>query len=75
MWFDPEIRILAAMDKTAVNIRMPVGMKRALDEIAEREFRSLNSVILQFIDEAMQGREITWQEEEKPKEAKKKKKS
>ena len=61
------------MKKTQVNLRMPMDMKKALDQIAEKEFRSINSVVLQFLDEAMRARDITWQEEEKQKGSKKKK--
>jgi hypothetical protein len=55
--------------KVAVNIRMPEGMKKILDKIATQEFRSLNSVILQFLDEHLKGKGINWQEEtqKKPK--------
>ena len=49
--------------KVAVNIRMPKGMKKALDEIATGEFRSLNSVILQFLDEKLNTKGIDWREE------------
>ena len=49
--------------KIAVNIRMPKGMKKALDEIATGEFRSLNSVILQFLDEKLNTKGIDWREE------------
>ena len=51
--------------KVAVNIRMPKGMKKALDEIAASEFRSLNSVILQFVDEKLKSKGINWQTESK----------
>jgi len=46
----------------AVNIRMPEGMKKALDEIAASEFRSLNSVILQLLDEQLKSKGINWRE-------------
>ena len=46
--------------KVAVNIRMPEGMKKALDKIAAGEFRSLNSVILQFLDEQLKSKGIDW---------------
>jgi hypothetical protein len=46
--------------KVAVNIRMPAGMKKALDEIATREFRSVNSVILQFLDNHLKSKGIDW---------------
>lgn len=50
--------------KPVVNIRMPVGMKKVLEEIAEREFRSLNSVVLQFLDEQFQAKGLDWRQEE-----------
>ena len=46
--------------KVAVNIRMPEGMKNTLDKIAASEFRSLNSVILQFLDEKLQSKGVNW---------------
>lgn len=49
----------------AVNIRMPEGMKKALDEIAAGEFRSLNSVILQLLDEQLKSKGINWREKDK----------
>jgi len=49
--------------KVAVNIRMPQGMKKALDKIAASEFRSLNSVILQFLDEKLNTKGIDWRED------------
>ena len=55
--------------KVAVNIRMPEGMKKALDQIAAGEFRSLNSVILQFLDEHLRSKGVSWQSQDKePKE-------
>jgi hypothetical protein len=51
--------------KVAVNIRMPEDMKKALDEIAASEFRSLNSVILQFLDERLKSKGVKWQKEAK----------
>jgi hypothetical protein len=51
--------------KVAVNIRMPEDMKAALDKIADGEFRSLNSLILQLLAEALKGRGINWREEGK----------
>ena len=51
--------------KIAVNIRMPAGMKKALDALAESEFRSLNSVILQFLDERLQEKGVEWRKAEK----------
>ena len=50
--------------KVPVNIRMPQGMKKALDEIATNEFRSLNSVILQFLDEKLSTKGIDWRKED-----------
>ena len=49
--------------KVAVNIRMPEDMKAALDKIAGGEFRSLNSLILQLLAEALKARGIPWREE------------
>ena len=49
--------------KVAVNIRMPEGMKKTLDEIAAGEFRSLNSVILQFLDEQLKMKNVDWRKE------------
>ncbi len=49
--------------KIAVNIRMPVDMKEALDKIANSEFRSLNSVILQFLDESLKAKGVEWRKE------------
>jgi hypothetical protein len=51
--------------KVAVNIRMPKEMKLVLDRIATRKFTSLNSIILQFLDENMQRRGIDWRSEGK----------
>lgn len=50
--------------KVPVNIRMPQAMKKALDEIATSEFRSLNSVILQFLDEKLSAKGIDWREDD-----------
>ena len=50
--------------KVAVNIRMPQDMKKALDEIATSEFRSLNSVILQFLDEKLSTKGIDWRKDD-----------
>ena len=44
----------------AVNIRMPEGMKKALDRIATNQFRSLNSLILQLLDDQLKARDINW---------------
>jgi len=55
-------KILIGGMKVAVNIRMPEEMKKALDEIAASEFRSLNSVILQFLDEQLKNKEIDWRQ-------------
>jgi len=49
----------------AVNIRMPEGMKKALEKIAAGEFRSLNSVILQFLDENLQSKGVNWKKAER----------
>jgi hypothetical protein len=49
--------------KMAVNIRMPNEMKKSLDKIAESEFRSLNSVILQLLDEQLKTKGIDWRKE------------
>ncbi|UCG13591.1 MAG: Arc family DNA-binding protein [Deltaproteobacteria bacterium] len=49
--------------KVAVNIRMPEEMKATLDRIAAGEFRSLNSLILQFLDETLRAKGIDWREE------------
>ena len=57
--------------KVAVNIRMPEDMKQALDRIAASEFRSLNSLILQFLDEHLKSKDIHWREEAKRKKPKK----
>lgn len=46
--------------KVAVNIRMPGGMKKALDRIATNQFRSLNSLILQLLDDQLKARDINW---------------
>jgi hypothetical protein len=50
--------------KPAVNIRMPEGMKRVLEDLAEKEFRSLNSVILQFLDEQLKAKGFYWRDDE-----------
>jgi len=39
---------------------MPKEMKRALDKMAISEFRSLNSVILQFLDEQLKSKKVDW---------------
>ena len=49
--------------KIAVNIRMPAEMKKELDKIADSEFRSLNSLILQFLDESLQSKGVDWRKE------------
>ncbi len=56
--------ILSVGMKVPVNIRMPEGMKRALDRIATRQFRSLNSLVLQLLDEQLKALGIDWAEEE-----------
>ena len=40
-------------------------MKKVLDQLAEGEFRSLNSVILQFLDERLQEKGIEWRKADK----------
>ena len=49
--------------KIAVNIRMPGEMKKELDKIAESEFRSLNSLILQLLDVSLQSKGVEWRKE------------
>ncbi len=46
--------------KIPVNIRMPQEMKKALYRIAANQFRSLNSLILQFLDDQLKARSINW---------------
>ena len=46
--------------KIPVNIRMPQEMKKALDKIAANQFRSLNSLILQFLDNQLKAHSINW---------------
>ena len=50
----------------AVNIRMPQEMKETLDRIAASEFRSLNSLILQMLNDQLKAKDIDWRKE-KPK--------
>ena len=57
--------------KIAVNIRMPAEMKKALDGLAAKEFRSLNSLILQFLDERLKEKDIDWRMESTKKKSKK----
>jgi hypothetical protein len=52
------------MKKVAVNIRMPEEMREAIVKIAESEFRSVNSLILQLLDEALQAKNVDWRQEE-----------
>ena len=59
----PQKKLVFRGMKVAVNIRMPKGMKKALDEIAAGEFRSLNSVILQFLDEQLKMKNVDWRKE------------
>ena len=47
----------------AVNIRMPKEMKETLDRIAGSEFRSLNSLILQMLNDQLQVKDIDWRKE------------
>jgi len=58
-------KLISGGMKVAVNIRMPKAMKKALDQIAANEFRSLNSVILQFLDEQLNLKAIDWRKEGK----------
>ena len=39
-------------------------MKRALEKMAESEFRSMNSVILQYLDEQLKSKGINWRKED-----------
>lgn len=39
-------------------------MKKVLEEIAESEFRSMNSVILQYLDEQLKAKGINWRKED-----------
>lgn len=48
--------------KVAVNIRMPEQMKKALDRIANNQFRSLNSLILQFLDDRLKAQDTHWKD-------------
>ncbi|MFC1815868.1 Arc family DNA-binding protein [Thermodesulfobacteriota bacterium] len=57
--------------KVAVNIRMPEGMKKSLEKIAESEFRSLNSMILQFLDDQLKSKDIDWRKGNKRAKSKK----
>ena len=50
--------------KIPVNIRMPQEMKKALDRIAINQFRSLNSLILQFLDDRLKTLSINWKKKE-----------
>ncbi|HEA67639.1 MAG TPA: Arc family DNA-binding protein [Desulfobacterales bacterium] len=51
--------------KVPVNIRMPEEMKKAIEKIAANEFRSLNSVILQYLDKQLRDKGIEWQSKNK----------
>jgi hypothetical protein len=51
--------------KMAVNIRMPEEMKKVLDKIASGEFRSLNSLVLQLVDEQLKSKGIDWRKKQK----------
>jgi hypothetical protein len=64
--FDVKTFIIGGMN-VAVNIRMPVEMKRALDTIAQNEFRSLNSLILQFLNDHLKSKDIDWRKEDQKK--------
>ena len=48
----------------AVNIRMPEEMHKAIVKIAETEFRSVTSLILQLLDEALRAKNVEWRIEE-----------
>ena len=48
----------------AVNIRMPDEMHKAIVEIAESEFRSVTSLILQLLDEGLRAKNIEWRSKE-----------
>ena len=63
----PLKKLISGGMKVAVNIRMPEGMKKALDEIAASEFRSLNSVILQFLDEQLKSKNVDWRKTDQKK--------
>ena len=56
--------VSGGMKKVAVNIRMPNDMRKAIVEIAETEFRSVNSLILQLLDEALRAKNVEWRIEE-----------
>jgi len=51
------------MKKVAVNIRMPEDMRKAIVKIADTEFRSVNSLILQLLDEALRAKNVEWRQE------------
>jgi hypothetical protein len=42
----------------------PKEMKKVLDKIAEGEFRSTNSLILQFLDEQLKSKGIDWRKKD-----------
>jgi hypothetical protein len=52
------------MEKVAVNIRMPDEMREAIFQIAKTEFRSVNSLILQLLDEALRAKNVQWRKED-----------
>ena len=51
--------------KVPVNIRMPEAMKKTLEKIAVDEFRSMNGVILHYLDKQLREKGIDWQSEKK----------
>lgn len=54
--------ISGSMKRLAVNIRMPDEMHKAIVKIAETEFRSVTSLILQLLDEALKAKNVEWRE-------------
>jgi len=50
--------------KVAVHFRMPDAMKAALDKIAASEFRYLNSLTLQLLNESLKSKGIDWRDKE-----------
>jgi hypothetical protein len=57
-------RVIVLPMKIAINIRIPKKMKKALDKIAEDEFRSTNSVVLQFLDEMLKSKGVDWRKKD-----------
>jgi len=56
--------IFGGMKRVAVNIRMPDEMHKAIVEIAESEFRSVTSLILQLLDEGLRAKNVEWRSKE-----------